>query len=481
MSKIVYGKPKRGTHTHIIVQTLIFAALLALGGCKTDPTIDTEYTVMLYGVGDSGNYPTPTEEAPDLDEELKRDFAALLAEGTNENVKFTAQVNYSKARQVLPEFKGTQRLHLVPGAKEWTYEWSAGGELKKLYLAESLRDFISWSKQTYPAKNYILVLSDHGGGWKPTEDYPKAASLSSLSLLSSSVGDPVYGILFDPNFNNESLSSFDLAKGIKESGTKFEMVFFAACYMNMLENLGEIAESVHYTYGANHITTSTIFNMVEFVKQLKRGGDIVQRMDEFAGFSMDEWDADQKENKTNDNIDIAFVDLTKLEGVFSAVKRAADFLAADSNKDVLAAIAKLPVKKTKTANNVDGVYFYDSFSDGTPSQRVIESFMFVDVYQFLQYLQATRFAGVAEFAAIVDGVESACRIAVLKGRESAGMPISPTTFGVNLINYDRMYGEGTWAAAKEGWTVNPGYLDLKFVKETGWQNVFAKLIAVPEL
>jgi hypothetical protein len=431
---------------------------------------------MLYGVGDGTNYSPHYENTVDLDEELNRDFADLLAEGTNGNVKFTAQVNYSQNRQAVEGFRGTQRLHLPSGAAAWSYEWPDGSALKKLYLPETLRDFIRWSKQTYPADKYILILSDHGGGWKPTEDYPKTAALPSLA------GGPNYGILFDENFDSEPLSSFDLAKGIKDSGTQFEMVFYAACYMNMLENLGELAGSVHYTYGANHVTTSTIFDLAEFVRQLKKGGDIVQRMDEFAGYSIEEW------NKTQtDNIDIAFVDLTRLEGVFTAVKKAADFLAAVPDQGVLAAITEWPIKKTKTASNVDGVYFYDSFSNNTPTEEEAKQFMFVDLYQFLQYLQATvTFADNPAFDGIVTGVEAACRAAILHGRESAGMPISPTTFGVNLINHDRFNGEAgsVWADnVYEGWITQPGYIgymDLQFTQNTGWYNVFNKLIAVPK-
>ncbi|MDR3324603.1 MAG: hypothetical protein LBS82_01255 [Spirochaetaceae bacterium] len=443
-----------------IAMSALLAFSLVLAACEAAAaaTPQDAYTVMLYGVGD----------AKFLDDALNENFQALLAEGTNANVKFTAQVNYSKTGQSKDGYKGTQRLHLPVGAAAWTYAWPSGSPLKKLYLPATLSDFITWSKQTYPADKYILILDDHGGGWKPTEDYSKTASIA---------GDPAYGILFDENFSTEaegniSLSSFDLAKGIQDSNTKLEMVFYSACYMNMLENLGELTNDVHYTYGANHVTTGTIFNLRVFVQKLKQGGNIVTRMDEFAEYSIAAWN---EEHKTDgENIDIAVVDLTKLSGVFTAVKAAADLLTAEPNATALGAIAQWPIKKTKTANNADRVYFYDSFTSPPPPD--VTEFMFVDVYQFLQYLQATALKDNAAFPALVAGVEAACRAAVVTGRESTGMPISPTTFGVNLINADRWNGANGWTG-NEQWSAR--YPTTKFDLATGWHNVFTKLKAEP--
>jgi hypothetical protein len=323
------------------------------------PAKQDTYTVMLYGVGDG------TADNWGLDGELRDRLEALRVEGTNANVKFTAQINYSTARQTTADYIGTKRFHLPVGATAWTHEWQDGHALEKLYLPTTLASFITWSKATYPADKYILILDDHGGGWKPTEDYPKTASIA---------GDPAYGILFDTNYSGQSLSSFDLATAIKSSGTKLEMVFYSACYMNMLENLGELTDDVHYTYGANHITTNTIFDLVEFTKKLKQGGDIVTRMNEFAEYSIAAWN--KEHTGDTDSIDIAFVDLTKLGGVFSAVKAAADFLTVDPNATVLGNIETWPIKRVKGTSNVDGVYFYDSFGVANPTPQQAEEFMF---------------------------------------------------------------------------------------------------------
>jgi hypothetical protein len=57
------------------------------------------------------------------------------------------------------------------------------------------------------------------------------------------------------------------------------------------------------------------------------------------------------------------------------------------------------------------------------------------------------------------------------------MPISPTTFGVNLINNDRWKSQNGWI--NEQWTTR--YPATKFDAATGWHNVFTKLKAEPKV
>ena len=41
---------------------------------------------------------------------------------------------------------------------------------------DSLTNFINWATKNYPAKKYILMLADHGGGYLPDADVAEAAS-----------------------------------------------------------------------------------------------------------------------------------------------------------------------------------------------------------------------------------------------------------------------------------------------------------------
>lgn len=64
----------------------------------------------------------------------------------------------------------------------WTYPmWSGVIPDERNYLDDenvdfgdpgNLVDFIKWGVENYPAKKYILLLSDHGGGYAPYDDIP---------------------------------------------------------------------------------------------------------------------------------------------------------------------------------------------------------------------------------------------------------------------------------------------------------------------
>lgn len=94
---------------------------------------------------------------------------------------------------------------------------------------ETLRDFISWAKATYPAQHYALTLWSHGSGWKSDP----------------ATGGAVKGILDDDSSGN-TMSIPDLARAIDESGVHFDVVNFDACLMGMYEVAFELAGLADY-------------------------------------------------------------------------------------------------------------------------------------------------------------------------------------------------------------------------------------------
>lgn len=89
----------------------------------------------------------------------------------------------------------------------------------------TLTGFIRWAAQRYPAERYALVLWDHGDGWKA---YPEDAS-------------PYKGALLDDTSSGTTMSLPDIASAIRDSGVRFEMINFDACYMGMYETAFELA------------------------------------------------------------------------------------------------------------------------------------------------------------------------------------------------------------------------------------------------
>jgi hypothetical protein len=78
----------------------------------------------------------------------------------------------------------------------------------------TLRDFIKWGTENYPAKRYALVIWDHGAGWK------------TKSITKGAVEDATSGSF---------MSLPDLAKAVRDSEVHLDLINFDACLMAMYE------------------------------------------------------------------------------------------------------------------------------------------------------------------------------------------------------------------------------------------------------
>ena len=80
---------------------------------------------------------------------------------------------------------------------------------------DELLDFITWTKENYPADRYMLVLWDHGGGL--------SAGYGQDDLNKRSDG------------KGSTIMVDEIVSAIKESGMKFDMIGFDACLMQDIE------------------------------------------------------------------------------------------------------------------------------------------------------------------------------------------------------------------------------------------------------
>ena len=95
--------------------------------------------------------------------------------------------------------------------------------------AAQLSDFIIWSVENYPAERYMIIISDHGGGW--------------------------HGIAFDETSGGDPLTMQELEEALQISTEatgieKFDLVAFDACLMGQLEVYNLLAPYAEYTIAA---------------------------------------------------------------------------------------------------------------------------------------------------------------------------------------------------------------------------------------
>ena len=109
--------------------------------------------------------------------------------------------------------------------------------------AGTLSDFLSYAIFAAPAKRYILVFWDHGGG-------------------------PVFGLCNDQNFNDDSLSLSELRTGLKNglNGTKMDIIAFDCCLMNCVDLCYDLYGYTDYAVVSQELVSGTGLNYDEWIK-----------------------------------------------------------------------------------------------------------------------------------------------------------------------------------------------------------------------
>ena len=155
------------------------------------PQEPAEYTVLFYGMGGASTSGASALDFSIVANNINDMFKAVNEYGTNANVvvnyKFSPKYDapyfakYNLAGKYVEEgqksfedYKGqTYRFAVEQGTNiidTFCDENLYGNQDNDYANPDSLTNFINWAAEKYPAKKYILVLSDHGGGYLPNTD-----------------------------------------------------------------------------------------------------------------------------------------------------------------------------------------------------------------------------------------------------------------------------------------------------------------------
>ena len=148
----------RVTSLALISTILVLAAGPVATASAAPPAAKAKWTVMVYMSGDNNleSY---------IVKDLELELAAL---GSTPNVQVTALADrgpgYDKSRG---DWQTTKLYHptqgMVADAASAVADW---GE-RNMGSAQTLTEFVTWSKTNYPADRYALYFWGHGWGWHP--------------------------------------------------------------------------------------------------------------------------------------------------------------------------------------------------------------------------------------------------------------------------------------------------------------------------
>lgn len=388
-----------------IALLLALCATTVLPACSDDdkgPSTapQAEYTLMLYGCG-GGN----------LDDSMLLNLEEALLTGANDRVKMTVQIKFSAAYQSDPDMKGTQRFILEDEDGDGGYDdVEILDAALPLYDPDNLADFIRWSKLQRPAKNYILILWNHGNGWHPSTDTPKSR-----------------GILADDNVGGLMMSLDELVEGVKRSNTHLKMVYYDACLMSMLENLCGLTEIADYAMGAAHVTPGIGGDYASLIGNLRTAANLEAAMKQYCREVMAHW------NVYDDALDISLTDLSKLAPVTAALRKITDEL---------------------VANYSDNGEAYDHAA--CTCYRLDPDYPFFDLMDYVQTLAVNSES--AQLINLASELHRATDAAIVCKEASKKLSQQEISWGITLINND---------AWKSGYA-DGSYEALAFDKAAGW-------------
>ncbi len=144
----------------------------------------------------------------------------------------------------LPSFKGISnkklgRYRVEPGDVICEEELP----LKSMGDPDTLKDYITWGKEKYPADKYMLILWDHGMG---------------------SLG----GVCADELFKKDALTLPEIKKAITEADIPFEVIGFDACLMATLETAETLQGYGHYMIASEEVEPGGGWDYTSFLEFL---------------------------------------------------------------------------------------------------------------------------------------------------------------------------------------------------------------------
>lgn len=231
------------------VLTLALAIVLVLPAI---PAAAAEWTVGVYMCADNG-----------MNVQSYVDVAELAETGSSRDVNIVVQVD----RLATDSLAGCRRYYI---ARDNVQPLRELGDVD-MSDPQTLIDFASYLAQYYPARNYALVLWDHGNGWT-----------QSVTGGPWSPGDDKgwqhRSVFIDASSGSTmSVAGGELARALAGAsaafGRRIRLLGFDACFMGMAEVAAEASGSCDYLVAAEGLAPIGGWPYAGFADLIKHGYD----------------------------------------------------------------------------------------------------------------------------------------------------------------------------------------------------------------
>ena len=277
--------------------TLLSSCAIDNADNPVSPTYSEEpaYTILYYGHGGGNREYYYLQKIADF---YNASSDALKRVNVVVQYKFSTAENLAKQKYFGAdscELYGSKTIRwaLNPAKtfKEQAYDPASiyGAGNADLTSPDSLANFIKWAVNAYPAKKYMLIVHDHGGGYTPDGELPEAETAAAARR--SLVGDDGY--------SGHHFTAKSFRRALTTSGVHFETLFMDACLMNNLEYQFELHDLCDYVIAPTYSKPSIdgAYRMIPEVLGQPMV-DIEKALDEYCKACVQSWDKDMNADDT---------------------------------------------------------------------------------------------------------------------------------------------------------------------------------------
>ncbi|MBQ8990735.1 MAG: hypothetical protein IJ084_01850 [Prevotella sp.] len=261
---------------------------------KPETPVEKDFTIIYYGNG-GGNLDASILwnmcQMYEADESSYDKVNIVVQYKHSQNIKNEAKYVDFIETQAIPGFefeKGTTYRFAVDPEKyysekspqmQFTDDNIYGGKGNKVDIgqADTLCNYIKWAVKNYPAKQYVLVFSDHGGGYMPNDDLPESLTKSTTASTRGIVYDDGY----KSDYGDSHLSLIGLTRAIREAGIKPAFIYFDACLMNNLEYMFELKDLTSYIMASTYLTPGAGGTYAPFINALAKKGATPEAFEQY--------------------------------------------------------------------------------------------------------------------------------------------------------------------------------------------------------
>lgn len=160
---------------------------------------------------------------------------------------------------------------------------------KNMGDGDTLRDFITWGVENYPAQKHVLILWNHGGG-------------------------AISGFGYDEKYNYDTLLLAELRRGLDEAykttNKKLEIIGFDACLMASLETANMAAPYSNYLVASTELEPAMGWEYSSFLKEAAKGN--IDKI-ELGKAIADGFNKDAQARSQGDFVTLSIIDLRKTD------------------------------------------------------------------------------------------------------------------------------------------------------------------------